>query len=145
MNKRTIFLVIGITLLAIILFLATIFSRQSKPKVNQAAVPTTIPSPTQTISQKVTQQKELDKEFSQITAKVYQLYPWLNKLPVLTNDYFVFFDPAQKKFIVNLYIPQSSVSQPTLATQRQQEVLAKLKSLGIDVSLYQFEWIIKPQ
>ena len=65
-------------------------------------------------------------------------YPWINRIPIQTEKYFVYFDLNQKIFIGYLY-PTSGDSITTLKTEAQR-VLKEVK--GIPIESYKFTWIV---
>ena len=151
-QKKYFSLIIVIFLvLFIVVFIAALFGSRSnqQTEITISPTPSTI-SPSAFPSQsaegyfdlKKQDQKEL--EFSKEQEGMIQNYPWLNKLPLQTENYFVYFDVEKKAFVGILY---PSGSDPSLVNSQVAETKARinkeLTDLGVNVAKYKFEWDIQ--
>lgn len=96
--------------------------------------------------EKLKLQTEADINYNELQNKILNEFPWYNNLPLQKSNYFVFFDLDNKTFKGKIY-PQKSSSVPVddQVNAYKQEILGKLKQLGIDTSLYKIDWIIIPE
>lgn len=85
-------------------------------------------------------QAEADRNFAQAQKEILENYPWFLKLPILTDQYFVYFDLEKKIFVAKLYIGGNK----SLVEPLKKEVLAALESCDIDTSIYQISWVESP-
>lgn len=95
----------------------------------------------ETLSQedKNTLQLQSDDQFGSWQNELYTNYPWYDSLPFQTDDYYTYFDIDTKQFISDIYTDPNNSSQ---ITATKQEIIARLQSLGIDTSKYQFVWTL---
>lgn len=140
--KKIYFYILALTLVLLLLIgIYYLYSRRNQPKNTTTTVPTPNINITNiqeqfispTLTQEETVQLESDKEFGVWTQDLYDSYPWYDKLPFITNNYFIYFDIYAKKFIVALY----SHDEPDLI---KQEIFANLNNIGVDYTQYEFEW-----
>ncbi len=150
LNKKTItFLFIALTIVFFIV-LSLIMGRRSHTEI----VPTVSPSQEPTISRTPTvavqSQDELlkaqtasDKQFGDWQKKLYDTYPWYDKLPLQTDRYFVYFNPDKKKFIAKLY-PDTKQLTPLYEQLNalKTEIRAKLQEFGIPFKEEDIDWIV---
>lgn len=142
--------------LLVILLVVSIYIALTQSQPKQAPVaqfPTVTPHyvipsviPTHITEDMYRKQDQGEKAFAESQANIQRNYPWFNKLPLQTSDYFVYFDVEKKVFVGLLYPSEGSEGQ--IANQvvtMKAEIRNSLTSLGIDVSKYQFEWSIKPE
>lgn len=149
-------LVIAIFLLSIIVLASRFFSQgksQASPLPIQTA-PSKPPTPPASSSPKkdiappdqMKIQSEADQDFAEKTKQMNDAYPWLNKLPIQAQNYYVYFDVDvdQKQFIAKLY-PNSSSATPVdqQIEAMKREIESKLKSSIPDYNNYQIKWDIK--
>lgn len=149
-----IFLIIFIVILGILTILPKLSSRR-KPTATPLPVlvaPSSSPSVTQkpekviSTEEQIRLQSQADKDFAEKTKQTATLYPWLDKLPIQSQNYFAYFDIDQKIFIAKLY-PKSSSSIPVdqQVEDLKKEVQAKLQELIPDYNNYQISWDVKPE
>lgn len=80
-----------------------------------------------------------DKEVADKTKAIDDAYPWIDKLPLQTEAYFVYFDVEKKSFIAKLYTDQTN-SEESL----REDVIVALESNGVPHGSYPIEWTITP-
>ncbi len=86
-------------------------------------------------------QTEADLNFAKNAEDIIRDYPWREKLPLQTEDYFVYFDIEKKVFIGKIYLrsePADSAENKIGLLKKQ--ILASLEVLGVDLSRYRFIW-----
>lgn len=105
----------------------------SQPTFN----PSTPVEPTVTLkpdlNQELEDQSKADREYGEIIQQQYTDYPWLEKLPLQTENYFIYFDTNEKKFFGQLYKTENQ-------DQTKAEIINKLKELGIAIEQYEIVW-----
>lgn len=125
--------------------------RSSKNPPSSRVNPTVIPTPTifQTSfipKDPLKEQTISDENFSSWVSSVRKTYPWYKNLPLQSSEYFVYFDLEKKVFIAKLYPSKSStVSIDEQIKIIKEHVLVSLATMGINVNLYQLEWIVNPE
>lgn len=84
-----------------------------------------------------------DQNFNNAYQQIYKDYPWYDKLPITTNQYFIYFDPNSKKFVAKIYIDsKSNISQDDQLSTAKQNIQDSLKKIaGSDVDKYGIEWM----
>lgn len=108
-----------------------------------SASPTPIPS-TLSTEEQIKLQEQADRDFAEQSKKINETYLWLNKLPLQSQRYYVYFDVEEKQFIAKLY--PSSVSSNSVDQQIEDmktEIKANLKELTPDYEKYTIRWDIK--
>ena len=100
--------------------------------------------PTIPIQEQIENQSRSDQNYGDYVKSINDNFPWYNKLPIQTNAYFVYFSTDQKRFIGNIYYPKGS-SQPTdqKVQLQKDEVISRLRTLGIPVDTYPFTWSVQ--
>ena len=90
-------------------------------------------------------QGESDAYFNQQANLFLKKYPWYNKIPE-SNSFFIGFDENKNLFYVALY-PNSKFETPVDSQVEvlKNQILGSLKSIGVDVSKYKFEWHVFPK
>lgn len=104
--------------------------------------PTTTPVPTLSlptptlypVEQAMEFQAQADKNFADDVARRQQTYPWLDKLPIQSDDYFVYFDVEQQKFVGKIYAGGGE------NTVIKKQITLELNDLGINAEQYGFIW-----
>ena len=138
-NKQNIF--IGILIFLIVVMLGLLWFFRSNTQVvstkstDKLVTPTTIKTNSQNKivipkEQVVKLEKDADyvgKFDESLTAQ----FPWIDKLPLMSDRFFVMFDSKNKKFILKIYVKEDS---PLVL----EEVKALLLEKGVDVN-YPFE------
>lgn len=158
-NKRALVLMGIVILVVLLLILMVTKSTQIQP-VSPADQPYNdmelresravgLPQPTLTLTatqkvalqQAINSQKAVDDEYAGLQLEVKQNYPWLRKLPLASQRYFVYFDIDKKTFIGKLYLSKSDDGQ-----KLKTELVNRLRNvLEIPVENFLFEWIVIPQ
>lgn len=86
-------------------------------------------------------QLQSDDQFGAWQQNVYNNYPWYDNFPLQTAGYFTYFDLDTKSFISDLYgDPNDTQTMNNL----KQEILQKIQSLGVNITMYKFVWNITP-
>lgn len=87
-----------------------------------------------------------DKQYGEYWENVATNYPWYNKLPLRTQEHFVYFDTNRKVFVGKLYLsPSPTETVSGRVEQLKKEVLLALQRLGVSTSDYEFEWKVSLQ
>lgn len=150
------FLLIGIAVFLLIsLFILNLMLTASKQQptslqLSQPGIDTTqsesssdsFPSPTQSpeLQAAIAEQLAVDQEYAAMQKSVGEEYPWLKKLPLTSEKYYVYFD-LEKKLFIGLLYPKSG-DDPE---QIKADILKQLKEAkGVAVENYTFEWTVKP-
>ena len=140
--------VLGVLLIVLLLFVGVYFTISSRPPKKNTAVSispslvftsvpplaTATPYPSIIQQKQIEQQKSSDIDWAQQAQKTTEQYPWLDKLPLKTDSYFVYFDTEKKQFIGKVYAKESAVPEI------KNIVISKLKELQINTDSYPFEW-----
>ena len=83
-----------------------------------------------------------DQNYIEWEKSVDQSYPWLEKLPLETENYFFYFDIDTKSFVGQLYPSGSSeISEADQVTAMKAEIMTSLTNLGIPTT-FPFDWQI---
>lgn len=119
------------------------------PSVLPTPVPTSISTASPSgipLTDQIKIQSEADRDFAEKTKQINILYPWLDKLPIQTPNYYVYFDVNQKQFIAKLY-PSSTSTTPIdqQVNSFKSEITTKLQSLIPDYTQYNIKWDIIPE
>lgn len=106
----------------------------------------TISTPTESLEEQMQKQTQSDQDFGQKQKAIQDQYPWINNFPIMTDEYFIFFDVDKKDFNATLYpSKQSSVSQDNQVAQLKEKAIDAIKSKGVQVENYTIEWSIEPR
>lgn len=129
--KKISLIIIIIVFITIILGL--FYNQITKPKQTiQQPLPTTI-MPTTVIPQtSATQILESDQNWGNKSQEINSNYPWLDQFPLITDEYFVYFNLDKKTFVAKIY------SQEVEATKTK--ITSELTQKGIDITKYSIEW-----
>lgn len=111
------------------------------------SVPTPVGSPKETSTANQLQiQSQADQDFAEKTKQINTLYPWLDKLPIQTPNYYVYFDVSQKQFIAKLYPSSTSITPVDQQIDLfKNDITTKLQNLIPDYTKYNITWDIKPE
>ncbi|HSW47788.1 MAG TPA: hypothetical protein VLG67_01795 [Candidatus Saccharimonadales bacterium] len=145
---------IGIGLILTFLIVSAFLSQSPRKKqITQpepsnrlvTTVPKTSPTPLNQEEQ-IRRQTKMDEETAKKENELYSSYPWYDKLPLKNTDYFVYFDTTKKSFVGLLYPDNSSPNLTISQTVTMKaEIRKSLTDLGINITKYGFEWVIKPE
>lgn len=75
--------------------------------------------------------EESAEKLAIIDDKTYAKYPWKDKLPLMTDKYFVYFNLEEEKFYIKIY--DKSAEEVSMS-----EITRLLQEKGIDVNKYTF-------
>lgn len=134
-----------LSLVLIVLSIYTILSNQSTPTPNARPTPTVSigisPSRVVPTSQapSISPHPDRELEFQQGAKEIQENYPWLSKLPIKSDQYFVYFNTNTKTFIARLYVPEDQVQNV------QTEIITRLRSLNIPVDQFTISYSVSPQ
>lgn len=92
------------------------------------------------LKEAINQQRAADQEYTDWKDNNHEQFPWINKLPVGNEKYFVYFDLEKKAFLGRLY-PSTGDNVEQLRT----EAISKLKEKQIPADSYPIEWTVFPQ
>lgn len=156
--KYLFFILIFIIFVLLFFILLPLISNLGKPRVAPTPLPvltapsgapattptTTTPKHTAAPASPATQ-AQADQDFAAKIKANNDLYPWLNKLPFQTKNYYVYFDVDQKQFITKLY-PQSSstTSVDQQVADLKTEIITRLQSTIPNYTQYNIQWEVKP-
>jgi heme/copper-type cytochrome/quinol oxidase subunit 2 len=138
----------GVVLIIIIIAVVT---RSSQHRSNgtengtNGTVPTeailqVIPTPTLTVEMRsaIEEAKQSAQEYMDLQTELRTDYPWLRRLPLATEKYFVFYDLQLGKFIGEIHFQEGDDVE-----QLKIEAINALKNLkGIPADDFEFEWTI---
>jgi len=102
----------------------------------------TIPVESVSIEDQERSQGLADEEYNKEQAQIDKRYPWLDKLPLQTDSFYVYFDIKKKGFVAKLYPKDSSTKE---VTQLKAQVFDSLNTLDLPVHNYPFFWEITPE
>ncbi len=141
-KKRIIFIAASVVTI-VTLFVVYVFISGAKPTAKPAAkqrievTPETLPSSSSPQNQNA--QETADKNFSDQVAKIYSQYPWYSKLPIQTDNYFVYFDIKTKRFTAKIYDASNRLSSNDV-TQIKNAVTQTLSGFGVNLSTYPIDY-----
>ena len=140
------YLIISLVIILVFIVSILIFRPKSQPSTPNQPINTTLPIQIKSTEEQIKEQAEADRNAGLKQEEINKNYPWLDKLPIQTNNYFVYFDTDSKFFIGKLYPKNSSTTSiNTQVSNFKKEIIAKLNSLEIDTSKYTFNWKILPK
>lgn len=151
MTRYLIIILVIATGLALIVVLFPLFSSRGKPAPSPlpvltapSASPFTSPKGTLSTQDQINLQAQADQDFAKRSKQIKEAYPWLDKLPIQSQKYYVYFDVNEKQFIAKLYpSSSSSTSVDQQVENMQNEIKAKLQELIPDYTKYNIRWDIK--
>lgn len=86
-------------------------------------------------------QAEADRNAGLKQEEISRNYPWLDKLPIQTQNYFVYFDQDSKTVVAKLYPKKASnQSVESQISQMKIEIQNSLKNISLDLAKYNVEW-----
>ncbi|OGG02233.1 hypothetical protein A2W14_02585 [Candidatus Gottesmanbacteria bacterium RBG_16_37_8] len=144
-NKK--YLIIGIIVI-LILISVIIFQNSASKKDKTRSAYKNLPllidiNPTPTLSpdleSAIVEAKQSAQEYDDWQANLRLTYPWLRKLPVASEKYYVYFDLKQEKFLGSLYPGKGD--NPANIKAEALRVLKEVKEIPIEN--YQFQWRVK--
>ena len=150
MKKKWLLAAVGLIIIAEIIFIISASSR--KP------VPTQTPDPSQQVpsipadqtdqsiqsvelQKAIAEQMKVDKEYSTWREKVQTEHSWINKMPLASDKYFIYFDLDKDMFVGRLY-PRGGEDVELIKT----DALKQLKdNKGVPVEDFKFDWVVSPK
>lgn len=92
------------------------------------------------------EQSQGDENFANWWNDVTTKYPWFEKLPLQTDNYFAYFDVERKTFVGKLY-PKTSgpTSVDDQVNSMKGEIMTALTNLGINTAQFPMDWQITPE
>lgn len=88
-------------------------------------------------------QAEADKNTGEKISEIYKNYPWFDKLPILTKEYFVYFDTEKKQIVAKIYTLKDTKEEQINSLKN--EIQKQLTTLGVDTYKYPINWSLVPQ
>ena len=89
------------------------------------------------------EQVRLDRESARIQTTYQQTKPFVTKLPLMTDHYFVYFDQPEQKIIV-IFNPASGNDLTELKSQYQEGIEQLLAIIGVDLNQIPIVWQVPP-
>jgi|GEM_PF-3524881 len=119
-------------------------SSEGGSPINQFIQPDTPLNPTQMHLMK--QQAQAEADDAQLQETIQKTYPWIDKLPLQSDNYFFFFDVEKKSFIGKLY-PQTTdeTSLETQVNTMKAAIIEELNNLAIPTTQFPIDWQITPE
>lgn len=144
MKFKKIFIVLLTTsgLFALIMLLLSLSVKKNTPTQPTMVAPTKSPLlfptniPFQTGNQN---QEESDYNFAQELMRMRKQYPWYSSLPLISTNYFAYFDLDKKVVLAKIYSKSENLSEEQLKITKT-EILSRLTSLGINFKDYPVVW-----
>lgn len=106
-------IVVGFAIAVLVLFF--VFLRNNNQNKSSDFSNNSRPSPLASPSPTTTTQGQADINFSKQINNVYTKYPWYEKLPITTENYFLYFDPDTKRFVAKVYDSSNQLDSSQLA------------------------------
>lgn len=142
--KKVYFYIIVSILVLLVLIGIYLMNTRNKSVVNNQNIltsPTSIPDVSDikdknifpTLTQEETVNLESDRETGEWIQEIYTSYPWYSTLPLMTDNYFVYFDVNQKKFFATVYTKENIEAI-------RFDVQTQLENIGVDLSQYEMVW-----
>lgn len=100
-------------------------------------VPTLIP---EELPADLKNQSEADIKYGNALSTIYADYPWYEKLPLRSPNYFFYFDTKEKAFKALLY-PKAGFSEETL----KEQILKSMNEQNIPTTTYPIIWTVNPE
>lgn len=107
-----------------------------KPQQQEVSIPTNPVQPVN-IQAAVAEAQQSAQAYDSRQKNNTTAYPWLRKLPLAADNYYVYFDLSEKKFIGKLY-----PKPPENIEVTKQLISAKLKEKQIPYETYGIEWSV---
>lgn len=86
-------------------------------------------------------QGQADKNFAEELTRQRNPYPWYSKLPLITSNYFIYFDLEKKIFIGKIYAKKNSLKDDQIAEIKRGSLI-RLSELGIEINNFRIEWYL---
>ncbi len=141
MKKHTkfILIILGI-LLGLLIILYNVYSaKRTHDALTSGATPTPTLGlyPTLSLNDQIKTQQQSDVNTGRLKESSEKMYPWQERLPIKTTEYFIYFDEDQQKFIAKIYLKNRSIDVV------KKEIVAELQQQGFPSNMYPIEWMVK--
>ncbi len=150
LSKKWIFAVAAVVL--IVLFVA-VFSLSQRGSSSSTATNQNVPEPTSNfqatgpeptfapdVQKAVSEAQQAAVSYDEQQSAIREDYPWLRKLPLNGEKFFVFFDLDTGRFTGKLY-PAAGDNPEQIKT----DALRELRGKGVPIEKFQFDWTTTPQ
>lgn len=139
-KKVIIFIISAIIIGSLIALFLILFPKKTgqetgknNPLDNSSLTPSLFPSPT------AANQGQTDKNFSNQINRVYTSFPWYEKLPITTDNYFLYFDPDSKRFVAKIYDASNQLGSNELAGI-ENKIRQTVSGFGEDAQKYPIDF-----
>jgi hypothetical protein len=142
-NKKIFYLLVALVLVFIFLvltFAAILSGKKVIPQPGIAPTPTPfkkpIPSPFPSLSASEAAEFQVELNYALERKKVLEEKPWLLKLPLEGDEYFIVYDTEKSEFHANLYFYEAtnSAEKEKQILNAKEKATQAIKNLGIDLS-----------
>jgi hypothetical protein len=144
-KKMSIFIAAAVGVLLIIVTATLMLSSRSKTAITQtpSTSPTPYARPTLPDYSKLTQEQTLQSYHDRETAanaqdaQIQKTFPWLNELPLQTEDFFLYFNVRSAKFTALIY------AQPSRLEEVKATIKQQMQSKNIPTGTYEILYVQK--
>lgn len=147
MKKTEIILFLIVGILTMVVILSFIFFR-NKPNGTPTPQPVLLFSPSPTpgsdlqIPPSLGQEREGQESYARAREEFLKAKPWVTKLPLKSNDYFVTYNPQTDRIIAEIYYSGvSEISVEQQLSQAKEKVRKALVNIGIDTQKQKIEYL----
>lgn len=136
MNKTKLIIILLFLILVALIGLLVFSPKKNTPNIEPIPVYTpTSPTPAPIIQGATSQQQELQAEqnYAKERQKILSERPWILKMPIKNEDYFLTYDTELDVFDVTIYISSQSPADDQL-NRIKQRINIDLTSIGVDVN-----------
>lgn len=147
MKKPEIILMVAVALLALIVISSVLFFSGKKPETKPTLPPIQIFSPPPTpipqviIPNELQEEKTKQENYARTREEYLQARPWLFKLPLKSDNYFVSYN-ASDAFVIELYyLENSNLTKEQQLDLAKQAALNTLTSQGVDINKQKIEYL----
>ncbi|MDO8639885.1 MAG: hypothetical protein Q7R53_03075 [bacterium] len=127
--KKFIFIFIGIFLIIVLLSFISLSQKnktQTKPQ----------PTPTIIIPTQMVEEKKLEGLYIKDRNEFLKSKPWVLKLPLKSDRYFISYDPGGNEILATIYFSvSSSIPKDQQLSEARQAVINVVKSVGVDLGV----------
>lgn len=98
------------------------------PSPTQAMLPTLSPYPSQ-------KEKEFQQNYAEDRKNFLTKKPWILKLPLKSDNYFISYDPGPDEFLATIYyLSSSATSKEQQLEIARQDAIKAIRNLGVDTA-----------
>lgn len=128
MRKRTLSIIAGFFAVTVILLVSAVLLKRATP----STIPPTL-TPTPSVFPEEQKEKEAQENYARDRAAFFEEKPWIRKLPLKSETYFISYDPEQDELLATIYFsPASEISIEEQLAQAKADVVEATKGLGLD-------------